>query len=554
MNQMTELIERICQTHQEVLSPDQQALLRAAARRALRSTTLVAFGGHFKSGKSTLLNAALGRNILPVDDLPETGAICRVGLGAKDALTVHTGSREQFNVPCTTEAIRSYCSIVSGRGTRRQEVDAVQALEIRLQGVPMPDNVRWLDTPGINDHPEMDLRAAQAAGAADTLVWVLTSRQPLSEPEESFLANHIETHGPWSVVFVLNSFLRSETQEAWEAFHSRNLPTIHAKLRYFLEGMVEDPGLVAVCARDAATRPGRGFGSQQLECVVREISQPANQNVLNTRSFQVARAAQTVIQQLAEPLAQAESHHAAAAAAARQAAGKELARWERDVQEAMEAYLQALAPAASRCADQVCEQIQAKLIDDDTHCDYLNGLLAVEMGQLAGQLRSSLRSAKQKLHHGRVDLAGLQGLRDVPRAEFNVWDAALSGKNCEKAAKCGAAAGFATGGPLGALVVGAGAALVGHLADRWDHYTSRVNCTQNSARAAADEVCATLTRRGTEIRDQLLSALQTEGPPGGKEHRQAERLRKAVQDLEALRSHATRQICPNGTAQVVHGG
>jgi len=547
VNQMAALIERICQTHREVLSPDQLALLQAVARRVLRSATLVAFGGHFKSGKSTLLNAALGRNILPVDDLPETGAICRVGLGAKDTMTVHTNCNEQFNVPCTTEAIRSYCSIVSGQGTRRQEVAAVQALEIRLQGVPLPaDKVRWLDTPGINDHPEMDLRAAQAAGAADTLVWVLTSRQPLSEPEENFLANHIETNGPWSVVFVLNSFLRSDTQEAWEAFCRRNLPTIHAKLRHFLEGMVEDPGLVAVCARDAAARPGRGFGSQQLECVVREISQPATQNVLNTRNFQVARAAQAVIQQLAEPLAQAESHHAAAAAAARQAAGKELARWERDVQEAMEAYLQALAPAASRCADQVCEQIQAKLFDDDTHCDYLNGLLAVEMGQLAGQLRSSLRSAKQKLHHGRVDLAALQGLRDVPRAEFKVSETPYEYSN--SCARAGGLIGLPFG-LVGILVGGLVGGAADYLKNASDRDERKRTMAMTSARAAADEVCATLTRRGTEIRDRLLSALQTEGPPGGKEHQQAEGLRRAVQDLEALRSHANQRISP-----VVIGG
>jgi len=551
VNQMTELIERICQTHQEVLSPDQQALLRAAARRALRSTTLVAFGGHFKSGKSTLLNAALGRNILPVDDLPETGAICRVGLGAKDALTVHTGSREQFNVPCTTEAIRSYCSIVSGRGTRRQEVDAVQALEIRLQGVPMPDNVRWLDTPGINDHPEMDLRAAQAAGAADTLVWVLTSRQPLSEPEESFLANHIETHGPWSVVFVLNSFLRSETQEAWEAFNSRNLPTIHAKLRYFLEGMVEDPGLVAVCARDAATRPGRGFGSDQLECIVREISQPANQNVLNTRSFRVARAAQTVIQQLAEPLAQAESHHAAAAAAARQAAGKELARWERSVNSAIEEYLQGLEPAISRGIDKVCGAIDEGVDCGSAHCDQLNLELAQELGDLARQFKSRLRGAKGGLQYRAIDLTAADTLHHVPKVQFEVEEVPhQQPSNCTRA---GGIIGLHFG-PVGILVGGLIGAAADYLAGASDRNDRKISGAKAAVRAAADEVCATLTRRGTEIRDQLLSALQTEDPPGGKEHRQAERLRKAVQDLEALRSHATRRICPNGTAQVVHGG
>lgn len=548
MNQTAELIERICQSHRGVLSPDQRGLLQQEARRALRPKTLVAFGGHFKSGKSTLLNAALKRNILPVDDLPETGAICRIGPGARDALTIQTRAGEEFDVPCTTEAIRSYCSIVSGRGTRRQEVAAVQSLEIRLQGVPMPDTVRWLDTPGINEDREMDLRAAQAAGASDTLVWILTSRQPLSEPEEDFLANHIETQGPWSVVFILNSFLRSQTQEAWEAFCGRNLPTIHSKLRYFLEGTLDDPRLVPVCARDVANRPGRGFGSRHLECIVRELSIPENQNVLNTRLFRVARAAQTVLQQLSEALKEAQEQDASATSAAAEMAARDSKRWERSVNSAIEEYLQGLEPAISRGTDKVCGAIDEGVACGSAHCNQLNLELAQELGDLARQFKSRLREAKGGLRHGTVDLAATETLRDIPTVQFEVEDVPhQQPSNCTRA---GGLIGIHFG-PLGALVgclLGAGADYLAGASDRNDR---KISGAKAAVRAAAEQVHATLRQRCAELQSQLLCTIPTHPPVRRKEQQRTEELRRAIHDLEELRTHATGRISQQGTAQVI---
>ena len=77
-------------------------------------------------GKSTMMNAVVGRDILPVDDVPETGAICCLLAGGQDAAAVVEGGTRR-SIPCTTEAIRSEITLLSVQGDRRREVAAIDA-------------------------------------------------------------------------------------------------------------------------------------------------------------------------------------------------------------------------------------------------------------------------------------------------------------------------------------------------------------------------------------------------------------------------------------------
>jgi len=60
----------------------------------------VAVPGQFKAGKSSLLNSLPGKNLLPVDGLPVTAVITRIGFGTSDKMTVHrvTGKGEELPV------------------------------------------------------------------------------------------------------------------------------------------------------------------------------------------------------------------------------------------------------------------------------------------------------------------------------------------------------------------------------------------------------------------------------------------------------------------------
>src|SRR6185436_21128476 len=129
--------------------------IRGIARMLDQEQITVNFGGVFKAGKSTMIKAALGRGILPVDDVPETGAICCLLAGEQDsAAVVERGARR--SIPCTTEAIRAEITLLSDLGERRGEVAAIERAEIVLKDCIIPRDACWVDSPGYNDTAEMD--------------------------------------------------------------------------------------------------------------------------------------------------------------------------------------------------------------------------------------------------------------------------------------------------------------------------------------------------------------------------------------------------------------
>lgn len=72
-----------------------------AAAESARAGGLVdlAILGQFKAGKSSLLNALLGQDVLPVGVLPATAVVTRLGYGPQPRATVRRLSGESFDVP-----------------------------------------------------------------------------------------------------------------------------------------------------------------------------------------------------------------------------------------------------------------------------------------------------------------------------------------------------------------------------------------------------------------------------------------------------------------------
>ena len=208
----------------ESYSKDWADDLDRAQAELVEPTVTLTFGGHFKSGKSSLMNEALGRPVLPVDDLPETGAVCVVEAAADDRAEVAYEDGGWESVACDTDSIRAITSLTGADGRRSDAVHTVDRLRLGLEGVAVPAGFRWIDSPGINDDHRMDDRAWAAAIEADVLVWVLTSRQLLSETEVGFLADFVARRGAAALQFVVNAFLRDDTEAAWQRFLADKMP------------------------------------------------------------------------------------------------------------------------------------------------------------------------------------------------------------------------------------------------------------------------------------------------------------------------------------------
>lgn len=267
-----------------------------------RGVTVV-FGGHQKAGKSTLVNGAMRRPILSVDELPETGVICRVCTGDKDEAVVvkDRAGKSRETIACSPEALRAVTALQPGTVRKRGD-QLAERVDLTLRGVSIPAGVHWLDAPGMDDTADMTARARQAAEIADVLIFVSPSRQFLSDSESTFLAEHITRNGPASVVLAINAYLEKLTAEQWARFNNHMMGAFRNRLtdRAADIGFTNQAPLFyyPVAANALAAGDGAQFGGPDFMNMLLEIRSPDHPRVRRTRLWRAAVRLQQLAQQL----------------------------------------------------------------------------------------------------------------------------------------------------------------------------------------------------------------------------------------------------------------
>jgi Dynamin family len=289
-------------------APDVAARLRKIAGAIEEEQVTVNFGGVFNAGKSTMMNAVVGRDILPVDDMPDTGAICCLLGGEEDsAVVVEDGARRP--IPCTTDSIRAEITLLTAQGERRGEVAAIDRAEIVLKDCVIPRAACWVDSPGYNDTAEMDARTLRSAAYADVLAWVLTSRQLLSQVEMEFLSGHVRESGPASVVFILNGFLRTDTTAEWGQFLAKSAPQLINKVQHFAPDMgfpeQAPPAIIPVAGRAMCKSGQDSFGGSELVRFMVGVDSRFHPRVMRTRLWRASAGLRDCAAKLDEPIARA---------------------------------------------------------------------------------------------------------------------------------------------------------------------------------------------------------------------------------------------------------
>jgi Dynamin family len=259
--------------------------LTDGAARLSASSLRIVFGGHFSSGKSSMINMLIGRPLLPVSDYPETGVACFVSAGPADSIRGVYGSRTGA-IAFSTDSIAASVSLIGADGDYRAAVKKTTRLDVTLAASPIGPDTVWVDSPGINDTAEMTARATAVADTADVLVWLVSSRQPVSEVEQAVLRDHIARHGPASVVFVVNAFLDTDTPGHWERFLEDQAPAHQVRIEQAIDIGTVPKRIVFASARAAAADPG-GFGGPQAIALLGEMTGPGYWRAAATRSFQV---------------------------------------------------------------------------------------------------------------------------------------------------------------------------------------------------------------------------------------------------------------------------
>lgn len=179
------------------------SVYRAAESALTRETCNVAFCGRTNCGKSSLVNAIIGKSILPVGDRPITSRIVEVSNCADIAeegfsIIMNNGDEHVFN--CLNELSQ----FATEHGVQMVEgihLECISHVELKTRIPHLPKGIRIVDTPGIGSvHKEHSALTYYYLEKADAVVYVMRSDSELVETDIEFLKNVYA--GNQNIIFV----------------------------------------------------------------------------------------------------------------------------------------------------------------------------------------------------------------------------------------------------------------------------------------------------------------------------------------------------------------
>lgn len=170
-----------------------ETIVEDTERRLSDSRIRAVVLGEIKQGKSTLINALLGKDILPTGVTPTTGATVIVREG--DAPGPHLRREDESRVTLESERFNR---LAKGPLTKEAETapDDEGTLEYDVEAGVLPPSLELVDTPGINDIAKF--RASVSRGElprADILILALDATQLLNRTEMAFLRDAVAAVG-----------------------------------------------------------------------------------------------------------------------------------------------------------------------------------------------------------------------------------------------------------------------------------------------------------------------------------------------------------------------
>ncbi|BAY33386.1 hypothetical protein NIES2107_52820 [Nostoc carneum NIES-2107] len=181
----------------------------AVLQRLETNSFSIAVVGEFKRGKSTFINALLGRAILPSDILPTTATLNRVTYGLQPLAKIRfkDGREEEIAIAQLTNYVTKW--------TLESETKAADVREAVVY-YPIPycqHNVDIIDTPGLSDDESMTAVTLSILPYVDAAILVIMAQSPFSESERAFLENELLKEDLGRIIFVVTGIDRCNRSE-----------------------------------------------------------------------------------------------------------------------------------------------------------------------------------------------------------------------------------------------------------------------------------------------------------------------------------------------------
>lgn len=185
---------------------DRRSRPEELTRRLREDRLRVLVVGEAKRGKSTVVNALLGRAVLPTGVTPLTAVATTVAYGVPEQVSAQTveGHRETLALAALPDVVTEAGNPHNRRGLAR--------VVVQLDAALLAEGIELVDTPGTGSVFAHNTAAArQALETMDAAIFVLTGDPPISDAERELLA---QVRGASVATFVvLNKIDRLDAAE-----------------------------------------------------------------------------------------------------------------------------------------------------------------------------------------------------------------------------------------------------------------------------------------------------------------------------------------------------
>lgn len=172
-----------------------------ASRHKLTSHKFsVGIMGEFKRGKSTVINALLGREIMPADILPATATMNRVTYDLQPHAQVIKNDGSVLEIP--VDEIADYVTKTNDENAKRAEM--VDEAIVYYPCQFCQNGVDIVDTPGLNDDERMDKISEEIIPKLDAVIMVIVPGAPFSKSEAEFVRNKLMGSDLGRLIFLVN--------------------------------------------------------------------------------------------------------------------------------------------------------------------------------------------------------------------------------------------------------------------------------------------------------------------------------------------------------------
>jgi small GTP-binding protein len=182
---------------------------------------VISFAGHFSAGKSSMINAILGEEILPKSPIPTSANVVKITTGEGVArVFFHQGHSVEYKEPYDIDMIKAYS----------KDKDTIKKLEISTTRKVLPHGVAMMDTPGIDAADDADRLMTEASlHLVDILFYVMDYNHVQSEVNLQFLRmlqekkipfyviiNQVDKHDEREIPFATFDKSVKQTFEQWK--------------------------------------------------------------------------------------------------------------------------------------------------------------------------------------------------------------------------------------------------------------------------------------------------------------------------------------------------